>query len=97
MTPVSRDRVAIHTPTMDSSTPATLADGYWVFASYPRRWATIHRAGCSHCRGGRGQKGSPAKLTTTGWLGPFADRGEAFAHADKTGLKTVKGCGHCRP
>jgi hypothetical protein len=99
ITPVSNNRVAIHTPTMDSSISATLADrsGYWVFAAYPRQWATIHRAGCSHCRGGRGHKGSPARPTTSDWLGPFADRSEAFARADKTGLKTVKGCGHCRP
>jgi hypothetical protein len=38
-----------------------------------------------------------AKLTTTDWLGPFPNRSEAFARADRTGLKKVRGCGHGRP
>ena len=77
--------------------PAAESGAYWVFAAYPNQWATVHKAGCSHCRAGRGQEGSPAKPTTTDWRGPFSTREAAFFRATRTGLKTVSGCGHCRP
>jgi len=50
------------------------AEKLGVFAAYPNQWATVHTAGCCQCRGGRGQKGAPAKLATTDRLGPFATR-----------------------
>jgi hypothetical protein len=40
---------------------------YRAGATYPNRWATIHRAECSHYQGGQGQQmGAPATRPATG-------------------------------
>jgi hypothetical protein len=101
MTPITLDYPAVDAapaPGGVVTSPAALTGtGYWGYAAYPNQWATVHRAGCSHCRAGRGQEGAPAKRTTTDWFGPFTSREAAFARAARTGLETVSGCGHCRP
>ncbi len=74
-----------------------MADSYYVYAAYPNQWATVHKAECPHCRGGRGQTDRKGKLKTTDWFGPYSTREEAFERASRTGLKVVQGCGHCRP
>jgi hypothetical protein len=97
MTPFASDRPANHALHGDARQIPTEQTTYWVYAAYPNQWATIHQSGCRHCRDGRGQVGSPVNLTTTDWFGPFPTRAEAFARADRTRLKMVRGCRHCCP
>jgi len=83
MTPSTLDSPAVDAALTSGgvlTSPAALT-GYWVFAAHLNQWATVHRAGCSHCRAGRGQEGAPAKRTTTDWFGPFTSREAAFARA----------------
>ncbi len=70
---------------------------YYVNADYPTQTTTVHEGYCPHCNQGQGQKMLGRVYKTSEWLGPFATRGEAFERARRTGLTTVRGCGHWRP
>ncbi len=70
---------------------------YYVFVSPPNKWATVHKGDCSHCNEGAGQKKLNKSPLTTEWLGPYVTREEALLRAEKTGMKMVTTCGHCRP
>jgi hypothetical protein len=68
---------------------------YYVCVSHQQRWATVHRAKCSHVR--RGQALVKGKDKGTEWLGPFTAREAAFKRADQPGLTLVSGCRKCKP
>ena len=84
-------------PELEQTEAAAASSRSWAYVALPNQITTVHRAECSHCSDGKGQVGSPATLTATTWIGPFASREEAFNEAGKAGTKTVQGCGHCNP
>ncbi len=57
----------------------------------------MHKGECPHCNEGKGQQDRRAKLKATDWFGPYETREQAFARAERTKLRKVTACGHCKP
>ena len=69
---------------------------YWIYDSWAGNRARIHKGSCPRCNYGNGIH--PGSSTESGgWLGPYADRDEAFQKATALGRKKTRGCNVCRP
>lgn len=80
---------------LDTERPvADTGVGYWVYENWTNEHATVHRADCAFCKGGRGMN-EGASSSHGQWLGPFMDADAAWAKAADTRRKERRYCGSC--
>ncbi len=63
---------------------------HYVNADWPTSWSTVHNANCVYVLRLK------AKTRASYWSA-HASLQAAFQYAERTGCKTAKGCGHCKP
>ena len=71
------------------------ADRFWVNIHSRTGKVRTHRHWCSFCNDGQGLKKQPP--LNARWLGPFQNRAEALAAAEKLRREDTDVCGVCKP
>lgn len=82
---------------------------YYVYVSYRRGRARIHRADCGFCKHGKGARGRESPSGSSSWIGPYLTLKGARTRLEQDALwlrenslrgrelRDVQLCGRCRP